>query len=516
LQFYPACLLDPHAWTSVLQPGAHAGTDVLQPATHAGTTVLQPAAHAGTDVLQPAAHAGTDVLQPATHAGTSVLQPGAHAGTVILQPAEGVDSGAATVPSQCDPSVKRRRAGGSRYAKSILALALSVTLLPFFCRAESTEEPRLIVEGVGCKGNTVTSCQFILGHLHLASGDRLNEDEIRSAKLRLASLPDFISVDIHLEKGSEKGRVLVVVEVVEADLDEHEFTMGTSKRLSSLSQIIEGRFADHDVFGTRNTVNLDVEGVVPMGGLERYGVYARLQFVDPKLLDSSRYFLISGITYQNTYTVYPDDLVIYPNSDSNKTNQLGIDLTIGRRIFDYSYVTVGYLHRQISQSFTQYLGGSGALSTNSDPNADKGFSFGYGWNSEDDPYFPTRGSRLSSNFGTSWASVRFRKTWSTSPDTAWTLQLGGTPGTEYRESLDESQDLSLAYGRAISPSDSLGGITRGRWYVEPGISYYGTSSYGRNLAELGVKAGIRLDTKAFGMIELYVMASTAEQIGHGH
>jgi hypothetical protein len=253
-----------------------------------------------------------------------------------------------------------------------------------------------------------------------------------------------------------------------------------------------------------------------MGGLERHGVYARLQFVDPKLLDSSRYFLITGITYQNTYTVYPDNLTIYPNGDSNKTDQLGIDLSIGRRIFDYSYVTVGYLHRQISQSFTQYVGGSGAFSTNPDPNADKGFSFGYGWNSEDDPYFPTRGSRFTSNFGTSWASVRFRKTWSRSPDSAWTLQFGGTPGTEYRESLDESQDFSVAYGRAISPSDALGGIRRGRWYIEPGISYYGTSSYGRNLAEWGLKTGIRLDTKAFGMIELYVMASTGERIRSGH
>jgi Omp85 superfamily domain len=418
------------------------------------------------------------------------------------------------------PALLRKRSAspalGVRFAKPLLALALSLTVLPFFCLAQSTEEPGLIVEDVGCKGNAVTSCQFILGHLHLAKGDRLNEDEIQSARLKLSSLPNFISVDIHLEKGSKKGKVLVVVEVVEADRVENELTMGTSKRLSSLSQIIEGRFADHDVFGTRNTVNLDVEGIVPMGGLERHGVYARLQFVDPKLLDSSRYFLISGITYQNTYTVYPDNLVIYPNGDSNKTNQLGIDVSVGRRIFDYSYVTVGYLHRQISQSFTQYVGGPGAFSTNPDPNADKGFSFGYGWNSEDDPYFPTRGSRLTANFGTSWASARFRKTWSSGPDSAWTVQFGGTPGTQYRESLDESQDFSVAYGRAISPSDAFGGIRNGRWYVEPGISYYGTSSYGRDLAEWGVKAGIRLDTKAFGMIELYVMASTGERIRHGH
>ena len=164
-----------------------------------------------------------------------------------MRSAEGTDSAATRVTSQCDTPVKHCRSCGSRFAQAVFAFALSATLLPLFCLAESSEEPRLIVEDVSCKGNTTTSCQFIIGHLHLALGDRLNEEEIQSARLRLSSLPNFISVDIHLEKGSEKGKVLVVVEVVEADRVENEFTMGTSKRLSSLSQIIEGRVADHDV-----------------------------------------------------------------------------------------------------------------------------------------------------------------------------------------------------------------------------------------------------------------------------
>jgi len=428
-------------------------------------------------------------------------------------------------PKHLDPIARSRSGivhnGGSLVSaqcgtRALWGWVLALALVPLFGLAESRDNSGLIVQDMFCRGNAVTSCQFILGYLHLAPGDRLNEDEIQDAKLRLSSLPNFVSVDIHLEKGSEKGRAIVIVEVVEADSVENELIAGTSARLSSYSQTIEGRMADRDVFGTRDTLNLDFEGIAPIGGLTRRGVYTRLQFVDPNLLDSSKYFLIAGVTYQNT-------LIDYPGGSFDKTDQLGIDGSVGRRLFDYSYVTVGYLYRPISQSvstFTQYskITNAYAVSTDADPNNNRGVYLGYGWDSEDDAYFPTRGSRLSSSVGlswasVSWASVRFRKTWSSSPDSAWTVQVGGTPGTQYRASLDESQDFSIAYGRKIPASDNFGGIRHGRWYVEPGASYYGTSAYGRPQIEWGLKAGIRLDTKALGMVDLYVIGSTSGQLG---
>ena len=385
-----------------------------------------------------------------------------------------------------------------------LILLVAMTGVSALCHAEPPERSSLIVEDIRCKGNALTRCGFIRGFLHLSPGDQLSEEEIQDAKLRLSSLPDFVSVQISLDKGSAKGRAIVVIEVVEADRIDNEISAGTSSRLSSLYETVEGRIAERDVFGTQGTVNLDVEGIAPIDGPSHQGIYTRLQFAAPTLLDSNKYFLISGLTYQNT-------VIDYPYEASDKTDQFDIDLSVGRRLFDYSYVTVGYLERLISRSISQSRGTSGLFSTDSNPNNNKGWALGYGWNSEDDPYFPTHGSRLSSSFGASWASVRFRETWSIDPDSTWSFQLGGTPGTQYRASLDENQDFSVGYQHRIGPSEHLGGINRGRWYVEPGLSYYGDIAYGKRLWELGLKVGVRVDTKLFGLVDLYAIASSSEQ-----
>jgi outer membrane protein assembly factor BamA len=392
-----------------------------------------------------------------------------------------------------------------RLERAILILLLAMTGVCALCRAESPARSPLIVEDIRCKGNALSRCAYIRGFLHLSPGDALSEEEIQNAKLRLSSLPDFVSVAIYLDKGSAKGRAIVIIEVVEADRIDNQISAGTSSRLSSLYQTVEARVAERDVFGTQGTVNLDVQGIAPIDGPSHHGIYTRLQFAAPTLFDSNKYFLIGGMTYQNT-------VIDYPYQASDKTDQFDIDLSAGRRLFDYSYATVGYLERLVSRSISsQARGTSGLFSTNSDPNNNKGWALGYGWNSEDDPYFPTHGSRLSSSFGQSWASVRFRKTWSIDAESTWSVQLGGTPGSQYRASLDENQDFSVGYQHRIGPSDHLGGINRGRWYVEPGLSYYGDIAYGKRLWELGVKAGVRVDTKLFGLLDLYVIASSSEQ-----
>src|SRR5689334_16907522 len=113
----------------------------------------------------------------------------------------------------------------TRAAIGLLVLLLLAPLAAFG-QASPPADPPLIVESLECRGNVTTSCRFILGQLYLAEGDRLDEEEIQNAKLRLLWLRNFSAVSIYLEKGSERGRARVVVEVVEASAVNKELTYG--------------------------------------------------------------------------------------------------------------------------------------------------------------------------------------------------------------------------------------------------------------------------------------------------
>lgn len=401
--------------------------------------------------------------------------------------------------------------------KSLFIWVLIGVLEPIYCLAQETTpetKPPLVVEEVRCQGNNSTSCQFIAGHLYLSSGDQLNEEEIQNAKLRLSSLPNFKSVDTHLEKGAEKGRAVVVIEVTEASPITKEIAIGTSLRNSSLSQKLAGRVSHQNLFGTGKILDLEVGGRIPVNEPTRRDVSTRLQFVDPNLFGSKKYFFISGLSYQNSLYTYKD-------GDSYASEQLGVDASLGRRIWDFSYITAGYQFRPTSNITDRYTLSDGTHETKYD-SYDRVYLLGYGWNSEDDPYFPTQGSRFNTSFA--WSSsdhystllkvgIAYRTTWNTANNSIWTFKVGGTPGTEHRPTLDEDLGISLAYARPIAASDKFGGIERGRWYVEPGFQGLGFSSYSGTILDPGIKAGVRLETKALGIVDLYAIGSTEWRVG---
>src|SRR5689334_17082738 len=111
---------------------------------------------------------------------------------------------------------RRRRRRPPLLERILIALALLPALASAALAAQPNGPPQLIVEDIQCRGNATTSCRFIRGYLYLHAGQAIDEHEIRDATLRLSWLLNFKSVDIHLEKGSKKGRVIVVIEVVEA------------------------------------------------------------------------------------------------------------------------------------------------------------------------------------------------------------------------------------------------------------------------------------------------------------
>jgi hypothetical protein len=397
--------------------------------------------------------------------------------------------------------------------KSLFVGVLLAAFAPVYCLAqEQDQDQTLIVQEVRCQGNTSTNCEFISGHLYLSNGDALNEREVQNARLRLSSLSNFKSVDIHLEKGATKGRAVIVIEVAEASPITKEILIGTSSKFSRLSQKMTARMSHQNLFGSGKILDVQAGARLPLDKADGRDLGTRLQYVDPNLLGSNKYFMISGLSYENTH-------YDYKFGNYYESEQFGADLSLGRRLFNFSYVTAGFQYHPYSKVTNRFTYSDGTTEKTYS-SKDRVYSLGYGWNSEDDAYFPTQGSRfhtsLAWTFGSqTWLNVGvgWRQTWSTANNSIWTLKIGATPGTEYRPSLEEDLGITMAYARPIGPTERFGGIERGRWFIEPGFNSLGYSTYTGTIVQPGVKAGVRLESKHLGIVDLYVLAATEWKLG---
>jgi outer membrane translocation and assembly module TamA len=366
----------------------------------------------------------------------------------------------------------------------------------------------LQVQEIRCSGNTQTSCDFIRNHLHLQAGDALDEQEVRNAELRLSALRNFDSVAIHLEKGAQRGQVIVVIDVTENSPIAMEWVGGGSYRMEEERIVLGGRIAHQNLFGEGKYADLTANAGVPLGGPghnEFYDITAR--YADPALY-GRRWFGIASVGWQK------HDVEDQFGNFSRGEWPL-LDVTLGWRFADFSYLTSGLVYRPGSELLygrwqrdgTFGFGGGADVST---------FNVSYGWNSEDDLLFPTQGSTLqigaALDFGGNIETharvsrLQFRKTWSWA-GAYWTFAVGGDPAPEYLRSISEDQFFAVTYARPLRAGDN---IRRARWYIEPGAGNTGWAPGSRHIDEVGVKVGFRADTRAFGVIDLYFLATVDE------
>jgi hypothetical protein len=386
----------------------------------------------------------------------------------------------------------------------VFIFALTISLAPF-AQAQTTDANvtvPLVVQEITCAGNDETSCEFIRDHLYLDAGQSLDEEEIRNAELRLSSLRNFKSVSIRLEKGAQRGAVIVVIEVEEASPITTESLIGGSSRMELQSGVFAARIADQNLFGEGKLADLSAMSVVPVGGEGRNEAYSvMLRYADPQLFGSSRYFAIASASWRKRR--YLD---VYGNFANYEAVQL--DVKAGRRFGDFSYLIIGVQHRSDLDWTWGRWNSDGTFETKDAKPQPFKPSLAYGWSTEDDLNFPTRGTTLQLAAGGDYGfPLQFRKTW---PATGgfWTVKVGGDPSPEYRNTFNESQLLALTYARPIAPADN---IQRGRWYVEPGFSLAGYAPEGQQIHEYGIKAGFRADTRMFGLVDLYVIGSVDSQ-----
>ena len=109
-----------------------------------------------------------------------------------------------------------------------------------------------LIEGVQCTGNVATSCALIRSQAGIVVGKELDEAQVEAARLRLEGLTQFRSVRIHLIKGSQKHRVVVVIDVVESSPITTAFAAGSlwqfPQHSGDVTGLLAGRVTDYDLF----------------------------------------------------------------------------------------------------------------------------------------------------------------------------------------------------------------------------------------------------------------------------
>jgi len=93
--------------------------------------------------------------------------------------------------------------------------AFAVVSLAFSALAQEAPPARFFIEKIEVRKANRVSPQIVIAESLLREGAEYSEDDLRAASARLRRLPFLLSADFALEKGTERGRYLLAINVVE-------------------------------------------------------------------------------------------------------------------------------------------------------------------------------------------------------------------------------------------------------------------------------------------------------------
>lgn len=275
--------------------------------------------------------------------------------------------------------------------------------------------PTLIIDNIICQGNTSTECSFVTKKYYQQIGDVLDTDEISDAKLRLGTLIQFKSVNIHLEKGTQRGHVVVVFNINEASNIQYdlglsyawnEFAYNNSISTTSTSSLpaLNGKITDFNFLGTGKelsflfsgtrsflTNELNFENNTSSESYDSNRFSVGLSYYDPHFFNSSYYYLTASVLHSENESSY-----VQGNDYRGSTN---VDASFGRRFGRHSYFSIDVASRFYTSYELRPLLEDSENKTEMIERHDQHTTYAmtYGWNSEDDVLFPTQGSVFSTS-----------------------------------------------------------------------------------------------------------------------
>ncbi len=378
-----------------------------------------------------------------------------------------------------------------------------------------------LVEDVQCSGNIATSCALIRSQAAIAVGRKLDEARVEAARLRLEGLSRFRSVRIHLSKGSQKRQVIVVIEVVESSPFTSAFAVGGLWQHSGdVTGVVAGRVTDYDLFGSGKSLDFAMVAARPVNGSGSDEYAGRLEYRDPRLAGSHNFFFTAGVFYSQSTFRYGSFSTNYSLSSAEVLNPTsgmgyGVDFSVGMHFGTCSYVTAGFRYLPNSSSGDNFLVSDGIFTTLNRTGGNVAL-FTIGRDTEDDPSFPTHGwllhayDGLNPATGADFGGVLIRGTWRAGATGYWTFQT--RPFDNFRSLFDDDLGASIVYSHDFS-AKTTDASRSARWYVGPGLTNLGHIN-GIHYIQVGAKAGVRLETKYFGTVNFYLIATYPVHVGN--
>lgn len=379
--------------------------------------------------------------------------------------------------------------------------------------AQATET-KLRLQDIQCQGNVVLSCEDLKSRMFLQIGEPLDEIEIQNAKLRMHSFPELQSAEISLEKGNSPEQAIVVIRVIESNYWSKRLSAGLISRGTNHFERITGEVQYNNFLNSGKILSLNVDQKHSLSTQTPHVWYSRIQYTDPHIFGSQRWFLTGGLSYLQNEIRGTD-------SDGDQlhfqSEKLFNDVKIGYRVSQSSFVSLGIFDTPINhlQSHWTYFSDSSQSHQSEAPSFRQGVSFAYGWNTEDDADFTTRGSQFiaslslyrpeTNSFGTFYGAsggLFYKKTWTSDSKNIWSFKVGIPNQFQQTAPLAEDIGLSLTYARDAKGFKSalFGDVTQTRKYVEAGY-FLGSV---KEMWVPGVKAGYMMQTQHLGVINFYL------------
>lgn len=186
---------------------------------------------------------------------------------------------------------------------------------------------RVFVERINITGNTITRDKIIRRELKVVENSIYNESLLRLSKRKLEQLGFFENVEVSTPRGSGDDKLTLNVNVKEKPTGTFSVGAGYSSAESFLftASVSKNNFLGRGIFGS---LNAEVSGKRQQFSF---------QYTDPYFLDSN--WILNATGYK-----------VSANYEDFRRNAFGGQLDFGRRIFDFTSISLGYHLEDVSLS----------------------------------------------------------------------------------------------------------------------------------------------------------------------